>query len=414
MSPTQSRLDDEGIIALKHASRLLQTLDVSRCRSISYKGVMELASEDFLLKQIIMSYCHLVADPMIQSFGKLKNLQTLHLDGCDMSLIDLGQIGKCCRDLEELSLSKCKGVRDAGLSAGVIGCPKLKSIDLTCCSGVTDKVLLSLGSSCTGLLKLKMESCCNFTEHGLKELCSSCELLEELDLTDSSLNDAGLLAISNCRYLKVLRLGVCEDIHDTGLSYIALNCLDLRELDMYRSVNISDEAIGVICSHCIKLRSLNISYCTKITDAALFSIAKLLDLRVLELRGCIKVSLGGLCSVAKKCQNLEELDIKKCESMEEYAPLILAQCCKSLRQVNLSYCSATDEGIVALAKGRCMQRMRLVHVRNVSVKGFSRLLLAGESLKKVKLLVQWKDSLPWQLIERVQARGCRLQWVEKI
>lgn len=409
-----SRLDDEGLICLKSGSRSLQILDVSRCRNVSYGGIMELANGELPLKQIMMSYCYPVADPMLKSFAKFKALHLVRLDGCDMSDTDLGLIGKWCTNLEGLSLSKCKGIKDLGLSAAVAGCPNLKSLDLTCCREVTNVGLSSIASSCKGLISLKLESCSGFSEHGLQTLCSSCELLQELDVTDSSLNDAGLMSIAKCKYLKVLKLGVCESIHDAGLSYIASNCLDLRELDIYRSVEISDEGIGVICSKCTKLTCLNMSYCTKITDAGLFGVSGLHYLRSLEVRGCTKLSSLGLFSVAKNCRNLTELDTKRCTSMEEYVPLVLAQYCKSLRQVNLSYCSATDEGLVALAKGRCMQKMRLVHVRNVSAMGFSKLLLAGESLKKVKLLVHLKDALPPQLIENVEARGCKLRWMDKL
>ncbi|KAI5075317.1 hypothetical protein GOP47_0009393 [Adiantum capillus-veneris] len=409
-----SQPDDEGLLCLRNGSRSLQTLDVSRCRNISYGGIMELANGEFPLKHIMMSYCYPVADPLLQSFANLKALHSIRFDGCDMNAVDLGMIGKWCKNLEGISLSKCKGVTDLGLSAAVAGCPNLKSIDLTCCREVTDIGLSSIASSCKGLVSLKLESCGNFTEHGLQMLCSSCELLEELDVTDSGLNDAGLKGIARCNRLKALKLGVCEEIHDTGLSYIASNCLDLRELDLYRSVEISDAGISEICSQCTKLTSLNMSYCTKVTDAGLSALARLQDLRVLELRGCTKLSSIGLFAVAKNCRNLLQLDLKRCTSIEEYVPLVLAQYCQNLRQVTLSYCSATDEGVVALAKGRCMQKMSLVHVRNVSVLGFSKLLVAGESLKKVKLPVHLGNSLPQQLIEQVENRGCKFQWMEKL
>ncbi|MCO5611579.1 hypothetical protein L7F22_065832 [Adiantum nelumboides] len=409
-----SQLDDEGLLCLKSGSRSLQTLDVSRCRNVSYRGIMELANGDSPLRHIMMSYCYRIADPMLESFAKLKVLHSIRFDGCDMSGVDLGLIGKWSKSLDCVSLSKCKGVMDLGLSAAVAGCPNLRSIDLTCCREVTDIGLSSIASSCKGLVRLKLESCSNFTNLGLQTLGSSCELLEELDVTDSGLNDAGLMAIAKCHRLKTLKLGVCENIHDRGLLYIASNCPDLRELDLYRTVEITDIGISEICNQCTKLTCLNMSYCTQITDAGLSALSGLQDLRTLELRGCTKLSSLGLFAVAKNCQSLLELDIKRCTSIEEYVPLVLAQYCKNLRQVNLSYCSATDEGVVALARGRCMQKMRLVHVRNVSVRGFSKLLLVGEGLKKVKLHVHLRDDLPLQLIEQVEKRGCKFQWMEKL
>ncbi|KAH7291650.1 hypothetical protein KP509_29G026300 [Ceratopteris richardii] len=409
-----SRVDDQALRSLKSASRSLQTLDISRCPVITYEGVMELANGGLPLRSLMMSYCHIVVDPMLQSFGKFKNLRTVRFDACDMSTVELGLIGKYCMNLEELSLSKCKGIRDSGLSAAVMGCPNLKSIDLTACREITDITLSSIAYSCKGLVNLKLESCNNFSEHGLQELCKSCQSLEHLDVTDSSLNDAGLMSIANCKYLKTLKLGICENIHDSGLSCIASNCSYIRELDLYRSVGITDKGVGAICSQCTNLTSLNMSYCTEITDASLFAVAYLRSLRILELRGCTQLSCLGLFSIATKCKSLMELDLKRCTLLEECTPLVLAKYCKTLKQVDLSYCSGTDEGIAALAKGPYMQNLKLVHVKGTSVVGFSNVLVAGEGLRKVKLPVHLKESLSPYVILQAEARGCKLRWMEKL
>ncbi|KAH7426609.1 hypothetical protein KP509_10G008500 [Ceratopteris richardii] len=408
------RVNDDCLKCFKTGIKSLKSLDVSRCLGISCKGIMELAHGELPLHSLMMAYCNPVVDSMLESFQKLENLRAIRFDACDLSGIKLGLIGKCCTKLEELSLSKCKGVQDSGLSGAVMGCPNLKNLDLTCCYEITDLSLSSIASCCKDLVTLKMESCNNFSEHGLEELCKSCFLLEELDVTDSNLNDACLMAISKFRNLKCLKLGICENIHDKGLSYIATNCLNLRELDLYRSIGISDEGIVAICGQCKRLTDLNMSYCTEITDRALFAVAQLKDLRTLELRGCTRLSALGLFSVATNCQSLLGLDLKRCTSLEDYAPLVLGQYCKNLKQVDLSYCAATDQGLVAVARGRCMQNLKLVNVKNVSVTGYCELLLAGEILRKVKLQVDLKEALPGHIISHVEGRGCRIRWMQKL
>lgn len=47
---------------------------------------------------------------------------------------------------------------------------------------------------------------------------------------------AGLKSISTCLSLSSLKLGICLNITDRGLSYIGRGCSNLRELDLYRLV----------------------------------------------------------------------------------------------------------------------------------------------------------------------------------
>ena len=43
----------------------------------------------------------------------------------------------------------------------------------------------------------------------------------------------GLDNLSKCSELRCLKLGICSDISDKGLSYIASHC-KIKELDLYR------------------------------------------------------------------------------------------------------------------------------------------------------------------------------------
>lgn len=48
---------------------------------------------------------------------------------------------------------------------------------------------------------------------------------------------AGLESISRCTKLLSLKMGVCPNITDCGLSHVAMSCQKLIELDLYRHVN---------------------------------------------------------------------------------------------------------------------------------------------------------------------------------
>ena len=42
------------------------------------------------------------------------------------------------------------------------------------------------------------------------------------------------MAAAKCKSLRILKMGICVNVLDEGLCHIASNCLNLRELDMYR------------------------------------------------------------------------------------------------------------------------------------------------------------------------------------
>lgn len=56
-----------------------------------------------------------------------------------------------------------------------------------------------------------------------------------------SINDicnisAGLKSISKCSKILILKLGICSNITDAGLTYVGRGCSKLKVLDLYRFV----------------------------------------------------------------------------------------------------------------------------------------------------------------------------------
>lgn len=105
----------------------------------------------------------------------------------------LKAIGTSCVSLRELSLSKCSGVTDTELSFAVPRLKNLLKLEITCCHNITNVslVLAVITSSCTSLVSLRMESCSRVSSGALQLIGKHCSHLEELDLTDSDLDDEG-------------------------------------------------------------------------------------------------------------------------------------------------------------------------------------------------------------------------------
>lgn len=63
---------------------------------------------------------------------------------------------------------------------------------------------------------------------------------------------------------------------------------------------------------------------------------------------------------------------------------------------------------------RCLQDVKLVHLTRVSLEGFELALRScWDRLKKIKLCCGLKYLLSLELIQILQARGCRIRWVDK-
>ncbi|KAH9305577.1 hypothetical protein KI387_009981, partial [Taxus chinensis] len=369
-------VDDEGLDILRDGCKSLQSLDISKCQNVSCSGIISLASGSIALQQLILAYCvPQVTSALFASLQKIESLRLIKFDGCEISSSGLESIGKSCKSLQELSLSKCSGVTDEGISVLVASCRDLKIMDLTCCHNLTDVAVSAIATFCRYISCLKMESCSLVTETSLNVLGDSCHFLEVIDLTDSSINNTGLKFMSRCSKLTTLKLGICQNISDEGLKYIGAHCSNLRELDLYRSAGIGDIGLAAIAFGCPKLKILNLSYCMGITDNALKSLSQLEGLHNLEIRGCFHVTSAGISAIAIGCRYLVELDIKRCFCVDDLGVLTVVHCCQNLRQINISYCPISDAGMSALANLSCLQNVKLVHLRNVSLDSFAFFLL---------------------------------------
>ncbi|KAK8950398.1 F-box/LRR-repeat protein 3 [Platanthera guangdongensis] len=406
-------VDDEGLTSLKQGCKSLEVLNMSNCQHVSDVGLSSIVNDAVSLRQLILAYYSPVTHSLTSSLLKLSNLEKVKFDGCRITASGLLALGNSCISLKELSLSKCSGVTDEGLSSVLMKHKGLTKLDITCCRKITDISIASIANSCSSLTSLKMESCNLVSKHAFCMIGERCHLLEELDLTDNDLDNQGLKAISNCHRLYILKIGLCLNVNDEGVIQIGKSCPLLEELDLYRSVGITDTGIMAIACGCPLLQMINLAYCTEITDIALRSLSKCSKLNTLELRGCFQVSNYGLAGVALGCREIIKLDIKKCYHITDAGMVSLARLCYHLRQINLSYSSVTEVGLLALASISCLQSMTILHLSGLTPSGLAAALLASGGLTKVKLHMSFKSLIPKFLIQHLESRGCMLQWRDK-
>ncbi|KAE9603152.1 putative leucine-rich repeat domain, L domain-containing protein [Lupinus albus] len=404
-------LDDD---VFKLGCKTLKKLDISGCQNISHIGLSKLTSISGSIEQLILADGSPVTLALADGLNKLSMLQSINLGGCLVTSSGLKAIGNLCISLKELSLSKCMGVTDEAISFLVSKHKDLRKLDITCCRKITDVSIASIANSCINLTSLRMESCTLVSREAFVLIGQKCQYLMELDLTDNEVDDEGLRSISRCSRLSSLKVGICLNITDRGLAYIGKCCSKLKELDLYRSTGITDLGIAAVCRGCPDLEMLNTAYCTSITDSSLFSLSKCSNLKTLEIRGCLLVTSIGLAAIAMNCKLLSRLDIKKCYNIDDSGMIPLAHFSQSLRQINLSYSSVTEVGLLSLAGISCLQSFTMLHLQGLVPGGLAAALLACGGLTKVKLHLSIRAQLPEPLIRHVEARGCVFEWRDKV
>lgn len=388
---------------------------MSSCQNISPVGLSSLTcSAGDHLQELTLSFVSPVTLALANSLTKLPGLQSIKLDGCPVTCDGLKAIGNWCTSLRQLSLSKCPGVTDEGLSFLVSKHKDLRKLDITCCHKLTYVSIDHVTNSCTALTSLRMESCTLVPREAFVLIGERCHLLEELDLTDNEIDDKGLKSISRCSKLSILKLGICLNITDQGVAQVGFCCSKLVELDLYRCKNITDSGISAIARGCPDLEMINIAYCKGITDGSLISLSQCSRLNTLESRGCPLITSLGLTAIAVRCKQLSKLDIKKCCNIDDSGMTPLAYFSQNLRQINLSYSAVTEAGLLTLASIGCLQSLTLLHLDGLTPNGLATALLTCEGLTKVKLQESFKSSLPQPLLKHLEARGCVFQWRDKV
>ncbi|XP_025827453.1 F-box/LRR-repeat protein 3-like isoform X3 [Panicum hallii] len=374
-------IDDDALGSLdKECSKSLQVLNMSHCQNVTDVGVSSMVKSTPNLLELDLSYCCPQVTPsMGRSLQTITKLRILKLEGCKFMADGLKAIG-----------SSCVSIRD-----------------------ITDVSVAAITSSCTSLISLRMESCSHVSSGALQLIGKNCSHLEELDLTDSDLDDEGLKALAGCSNLSSLKIGICLRISDEGLTHIGKSCPKLGDIDLYRCGGISDDGVIQIAQGSPMLESINLSYCTEITDRSLMSLSKCTKLNTLEIRGCPRVSSAGLSEIAMGCRLLSKLDIKKCFEINDVGMLYLSQFSHSLRQINLSYCSVTDIGLLSLSSICGLQNMTIVHLAGITPNGLTAALMVCGGLTKVKLHEAFKSMMPPHMLKNVEARGCIFQWINK-
>ena len=232
------------------------------------------------------------------------------------------------------------------------GCPNLLEISLERCKGVKNESVVAFGKLCTNMKNINISRCKNVNDIGVMAIAQNCSQLSIINISwCKKITDISLLAIArNCPLLSIINISWCEKITDTGLSAIAQNCPKLMRIDFSWCEKITDVSLSAIAENCPLLNSIDISSCKKITNVSLVALAQNCpELHSVDLSWCVNVTSTGLLTLTQNLPQLNNISVSGCKWLTNSDVLTIGRNCNHLRTIDLSHLNITDDGVVGIA-----------------------------------------------------------------
>lgn len=424
---------DEGLSTIGKGCRLLEKVDLFKCPLVGDLGLQSIAKNCPLLSFLSLDECGLVSNKSLVAVGEgcsnllslnirncpligddglvsavcnLKKLKRMKLEGLRVGDKSLACIGLYAKALVRLSLQNLDVVSEEGfiLFSKAAGMQSLKLFSVTSCKNFTDSPLAILGKMLHGLKHISLVKCDRISDMGISLFMQTSVSLEVLHLERCNLiTGMGLIPIfsSNVKKIREVQVKNCDGIQDVGvfspkhfsshstvksvslahcpgvgnmlLALMGCLCPQITDLDLSGLTGITDEGLlAFLFSGSRQLASLNLSGCTKLTDRVVFAVAEQCgdSLKNFVLDGCKRVTDKGLKAVAKHCAFLEDLDVSQCSVTDEGVIALLFETGLTLSSLNLSGCSAITDKVLPFIEESChgLTDLNLKHCQGLSRK----------------------------------------------
>lgn len=375
------RRSDMLALIARYFGRIVTNLDVSDSVAVDDDWLRTLgaATECPAITSLSAARCSGVTDKGIEIFARKKglDLRALHVPGCE-SVSDDGIefVAKHCTGLRSIDLSGCPRVRDRSVFA-ISALTGLQNIALGGCAEVSDNALRQLFTSVTQLRSLSIRGCTNATEEGLRFMHEmpvpwgvrkhrNCALLHTFRLgCNNHISDEFLMVLAvGCPHLQVLEVTECPLVGgDQAMGKIG-GLLELKELTLEALPRVSDQGVREFFCDLPRrsLTKLSLAGCTKVTDVSLKCIAKTArSLRELRLDRNVSVTDRGFGYVAKGlAAHLRLLQATHLGMVSDNGVRVLARKCLQLEEIDLSYClRITPACLPALRRLRALDTLGL-------------------------------------------------------
>ena len=155
---------------------------------------------------------------------------------------------------------------------------------------------------------------------------------------------------------------------ESGKRFSELRTLDLKG-DHWGCRNITDASLREVARRCSNLQKLDLEFCLNITDGSVSEVAReCSNLQSLNLRLCRNITDASIFEVARRCSNLQSLDLFCCRNITDASVMEVARRCSNLQTLNLNYCNNITDASVSEVATRCsnLQTLNLIGCSNIT------------------------------------------------
>ncbi|KAG9151164.1 hypothetical protein Leryth_002733 [Lithospermum erythrorhizon] len=378
------RVEDAELIAVSDAYKgTLTSIDVSKSRLFTHVGLSSLAVKCSGLAELDLSNATELTDLAAAAIAVAKNLEKLSLARCKLiSDMGIGCIAVGCKKLRVVCLKWCLRIGDLGINLIALKCKEIQVLDLSflqitekClpyilklqhlkelilmgCPGIDDEGLITLEQGCKSLEILDIANCQNISHVGLSSLTNGSDHLRQLSLSYGHRVTMDLAkSLQHFPYLRSIKLDGCQ-VTSSGMKSISECCTSLEELSLCKCAGVTDEGLSAIVQKQNGLQKLDITCCHKITFAAIDNLTKTCyAITSLRMESCSLVLGEAFQLIGERCHNLVELDVTDNKINDEGLKSIARSLKLSILKLGICL-SITDSGLSYIGKS-CSQLTEL-------------------------------------------------------
>lgn len=397
-------LDITAIESLINSNDLL-SLDISNSRIINsgnFVCIKKLNLVEFKMNNCSLSY--LFIEEILKNSPELLNIEmSLSKTLRDITILN---ISSYCHSLMNLNISGCEKITDESF-LNFTGCPLLKTLDISYSHLIRCTFLDSLTINCPLLTYLNISNM-------LKSLKGKLNLpfknLTELNISNSKIDHSFNLHIG-MNFPQLTKINAFADYGGSKIGLIDKSLIDflknspyLKSLDLTNNGCLTDKSFScingnydeLILTHCrvtnlnfISCNKLKISFCYQLVSLNVISCKEILvdfcmmlidispikNLERIKIKGCellsesliisiieandfltyinlayTKITDLTLFSIAKKCSNLERLNLGRCTEIHDSYVIEISKNCRKLTSINFSKTKLTDLSIIAITE----------------------------------------------------------------
>ncbi|KAJ0524604.1 putative leucine-rich repeat domain superfamily, F-box-like domain superfamily [Helianthus annuus] len=319
-------ITDSSLAVIGCYGKSITNLALTSLRNVTQKGFWAMGNARGLesLTSLTVVSCNGVTDLSVEAIGYgCRVLKTMALKKCCfVSDNGLVSFAKAARFLESLQLEECNRITQRGI-LGTLSNPnsKLKSFSLVKCMGIKELVHEPVDfSQSQSLRSLTIKNCIGFGNTNLAMIGKLCPRLHNLDLTGlDKIDDTGLFELLKVCKVGLLKVNLTDCIHLTDnvvKALVKIHGETLEVLNLDGCKKIGDKSLAAIAENCLFLKDLDVSKsCVTDSGVACLSSSGRMNLQVLSLSGCSRVSNESLCSFEKLGKTLVGLNLQGCNSI---------------------------------------------------------------------------------------------------